>query len=206
MILSRQKPFIGILFLLIGLSAPVYLTGCTEAPTRLGEAPTDSVTHPIDRHAGPVWLGMSLREFKDAVRSSDQTEMNPGLTNEEKSFEIRRESLPDGIRAMGCRFLNGRLYRITADYNVGVFDEVHWSEVIRDNRERYGKAPLRLRRLSKYPTEVIQWEDSVTRLVLQRERRMRMKSRKLVEQTVVLMVLLDRVLWAERQAAEGRAL
>ena len=45
---------------------------------------------PIDRKAGPVRLGMSVEEFQKAVKSSEQTGENPGLMDDERSFEVAR--------------------------------------------------------------------------------------------------------------------
>jgi len=71
---------------------------------------------PIDRAVGAVQLGMTVEAFQKAVKGADQSGMNPGLIEGEQSFEVLRESLPAGIRLMGCRFLHRRLYRISVEY------------------------------------------------------------------------------------------
>jgi hypothetical protein len=162
-----------------------------------------SSADPIDRKAGPVRLGMTVEEFQKAVKSSEQTGENPGLIEDEQSFEVLRESLPPEIRVMGCRFLHGRLYRVTVEYRPGYFDEARWDDWIKKNMERYGKVPIESKTLGERPFEFVQWDDSQTRLVLQREHRMRFESKRLVKQYNVVMILLDQALWKERQEAEG---
>jgi len=158
---------------------------------------------PIDRKAGPVRLGMTVEEFQKAVKSSEQTRENPGLIEDERSFEIARESLPQEIRGMGCRFLHGRLYRATVEYREGYFDEARWDDWVKKNMERYGKVPVESKTLGERPFEFAQWDDPQTRLILQREHRIRFESKQLVKQYGVVMILLDQALWKERQEAEG---
>jgi hypothetical protein len=146
---------------------------------------------------------MTVDEFQKAVKSSDQTGMNPGLIEDEKSFEVARESLVQELRAVGCRFLHGRLYRITVEYREGAFDESRWEALVTKNRERYGKAPIRKQSLGSRPVEFIQWDDPKTRQLLQREHRMRFESKKAVKQYGVVMILMDLALWNERLEAEG---
>lgn len=195
--MRRYRITIGVLFLcgLIGLpwaAEPVH--SATE-------------TIPIDRAIsllrGSIRLGMTVEEFQKAVKSSDQTGMNPGLIEDERSFEVARESLVQEIRAMGCRFLHGRLYRITVEYREGAFDESRWDALVTKNRERYGKAQIRKQSLGSRPVEFIQWDDPKTRLLLQREHRMRFESKQAVKRYGVVMILMDQVLWNERQEAEG---
>jgi hypothetical protein len=69
--------------------------------------------------------------------------------------------------------------------------------------ERYGKVPVESKTLGERPFEFIQWDDPQTRMVLQRELRMRFESKQLVKQYNVMMILLDQALWKERQEAEG---
>ena len=158
---------------------------------------------PIDRAAGPVRLGMTVAEFQKAVKGSEQTGENPGLIEDERSFEVLRESLPREIRVMGCRFLHGRLYRVTVEYREGFFDEARWDNLVKKDMERYGKVPVQSKSLGEHPFEFVQWDDPQTRLVLQRELRMRFESKQLVKQYNVVMILLDQALWNERQEAEG---
>lgn len=169
----------------------------------LPKPPQHQTKNPIDRSAGPVRLGMTVEEFQAAVGNTEQTKMNPGLIKDERSFEVKKGSLPEGVRSIGCRFLNDRLYRITVDYREGFFDEHRWDEVINQKMERYGEVPIRARRLSKYPTETIEWDDPETRLVIQREQRLRIESRKMVTRYNVLMVLLDQATWQERSEIKG---
>lgn len=128
--------------------------------------------------------------------------MNLGLIEDERSFEIDRESHPEEVRSMGCRFLHGRLYRITVEYRDGVFDEARWDALVKKNMERYGKVPIQSQSLRDRPTDFIQWDDSQTRLLLQREHRLGFESKKFVKRYTVLMVILDQALWRERQEAE----
>lgn len=158
---------------------------------------------PINRAAGPVRLGMTVEEFQKAVKSIEQTGENPGLMQGERSFEVSRESLGPEFRAMGCRFLNGRLYRLTAEYRADYFDEARWDEWLKEKMERYGKVPVESKMLGERPFEFVQWDDPKTRMILQRELRMRFKSKKLVKQYRIVLILLDQALWKERQEAEG---
>jgi hypothetical protein len=164
--------------------------GATRAPT-------------IDRTVGLIRLGMTVEEFQKAVQSSEQTGMNPGLIEDERSFEIARDSLAPDIRVMGCRFLHGRLYRITVEYRENSFDQTQWDDRVKKNMERYGKVPVQSQRLGERPVEFIQWDDSNTRLLLQREHRMGFESKQIVKRYSVVMILLDQALWNERQEAEG---
>lgn len=161
------------------------------------------LTAPIDRTVGSIRLGMTVEEFQKAVKNSEQTGMNPGLIEDERSFEVARESLVQEIRAVGGRFLHGRLYRITVEYREGAFDETRWDALVTKNRERYGKAQIRKQSLGSRPVEFIQWDDPQTRLLLQREHRMRFESKQAVKQYGVVMILMDLALWNERQEAEG---
>ena len=173
-------------------------TGSRAAPNR--EAPA---AVPIDRAIGPVRLGMTVEAFQKAVKSSEQTGSNPGLIEDERSFEVRRESRGPEISLMGCRFLHGRLYRITAEYREGFFDEARWDGLLKGNMERYGTAPVESKTLGERPFEFVQWDDPKTRLVLQREFRMRFESQQLVKRYRVVIILLDQALWNERLEAEG---
>jgi len=158
---------------------------------------------PIDRAVGAVQLGMTVEAFQKAVKGADQSGMNPGLIEGEQSFEVLRESLPAGIRLMGCRFLHRRLYRISVEYREGTFDEARWDALIKTNMERYGKVPIETKILGERPFEFVEWNDSRTRMVLQRELRMRLESNRLTKRYRVVMILLDLALWNERQEAEG---
>jgi len=157
----------------------------------------------IDRTVGLIRLGMTVEEFQKAVQSSEQTGMNPGLIEDERSFEIARDSLAPEIRVMGCRFLHGRLYRITVEYRENSFDQARWDERVNKNMERYGKVPVQSQRLGERPVEFIQWDDPNTRLLLQREHRMGFESKQVVKKFSVSMILMDLALWNERQEAEG---
>ncbi|MBI3597264.1 MAG: hypothetical protein HY203_08950 [Nitrospirae bacterium] len=158
---------------------------------------------PIDRKVGSLRLGMTVEAFQKTVKSREQTGENPGLIEDERSFEVARESLSQEIRGMGCRFLHGRLYRVTVEYREGYFDEARWDDWVKKNMERYGKVPIESKTLGERPFEFVQWDDPQTRLVLQREHRMRFESKQLVKQYGVVMILLDQALWNERQEAEG---
>ena len=201
--MRRYRITIGVLFLcgLIGL--PWTAASVARAGGPAGSDHPAPATVPIDRTVGPIRLGMTVEEFQKAVKSSDQTGMNPGLIEDERSFEVARESLVQEIRAMGCRFLHGRLYRITVEYREGAFDERRWDALVTKNRERYGKAQIRKQSLGSRPVEFIQWDDPKTRLLLQREHRMRFESKQAVKRYGVVMILMDQVLWNERQEAEG---
>jgi len=69
--------------------------------------------------------------------------------------------------------------------------------------ERYGKVPIETKILGERPFEFVEWNDSRTRMVLQRELRMRLESNRLTKRYRVVMILLDLALWNERQEAEG---
>ena len=204
--MRRYHITIGVLFLcgLIGLPWTVASVTWAGGPARLDQSDHPArATVPIDRAVGLIRLGMTVEEFKKAVQSSEQTGMNPGLIEDERSFEVARESLVPEIRAVGCRFLHGRLYRITVGYREGAFDEPRWDAVVTKNRERYGKAQIRKQALGSRPVEFIQWDDPKTRLLLQREHRMRFESEQAVKRYGVVMILMDQALWNERQEAEG---
>ena len=201
--MRRYRITIGVLFLcgLIGL--PWTVASVTRAGGPEGADHPARATVPIDRTVGLIRLGMTVEEFQKAVQSSEQTGMNPGLIEDERSFEVARESLVPEIRAVGCRFLHGRLYRITVEYREGAFDETRWDAVVEKNSEQYGKAPIRKQSLGSRPVEFIQWDDPKTRLLLQREHRMRFESKQAVKRYGVVMILMDQALWNERQEAEG---
>jgi len=162
-----------------------------------------SALSPIDRTVGVVRLGMTVGEFQKAVKSSDQTSMNPGLIEGEQSFEVLSESLPADVRLMGCRFLHGRLYRISLEYREGAFDEARWDALIKSDMERYGKVPIETKILGERPFEFVEWNDPKTRMVLQREHRMRFEANRLEKRYRIVMILMDQALWNERQEAEG---
>jgi len=161
------------------------------------------VAGPIDRAVGSIRLGMTVEEFQKAVKSVDQTAMNPGLIEDERSFEILQDSLAPEVRVIGCRFLHGRLYRIAVEYREKYFDQARWDDRLKENMGRYGKVPVRRQTLGEHPVEFIQWDDSKTRLLLQREQRMGFESKQFVQRFSVVMILLDLPLWNERQEAEG---
>ncbi|MBI3812052.1 MAG: hypothetical protein HY283_07595 [Nitrospirae bacterium] len=194
--MKRYRIVIGVVILcgLIDFS----VTAASAGPKQANPAAV-----PIDRTVGSVQLGMTVEAFQKAVKSNDQTGMNPGLIADERSFEIARDSLVSEIRAVGCRFLHGRLYRITVEYREGAFDETRWDALVKKNMERYGKVPIQSQTLGERPIEFIQWDDPTTRLLLQREHRMGFESKQFVKRYGVTMVLLDQVLWSERQEAEG---
>jgi hypothetical protein len=197
--LGRYRSTIGILTLAFAVGFP----SAGGSGSRAGSSPEAPAAAPIDRAIGPVRLGMTVEAFQKAVESREQTGSNPGLIEDERSFEVRRESRGPEIRLMGCRFLHGRLYRITAEYREGFFDEARWDELLKTNMKRYGKAPVESRTLGERPFEFVQWDDPKTRLVLQRELRMRFESKQLVKRFGVIVILLDQALWNERQEAEG---
>jgi len=201
--MKRYRIGIGLLILygLIGHSWPAVSAGRAAGPT--GPDQAVPATIPIDRTVGLIRLGMTAEEFQKTVKSSEQTGLNPGLIEGERSFEVARDSLAQEIRAMGCRFLHGRLYRITVEYREGAFDETRWDALLKRNMERYGKVPVRSQTLGERPIEFVQWDDPNTRLLLQREHRMRFESKQFKKQYGVVMVLLDQALWNERQEAEG---
>lgn len=200
---GRNRITIGVVFLagLIGVlwaSATETWAGATAGSDQTAPAPG-----PIDRAVGSVHLGMTVEAFQKTVKSSEQTGSNPGLIEGERSFEVLRESRTPEIRLMGCRFLHGRLYRIAAEYREGFFDEARWEDLVKKNMDRYGKVPIKSKTLGERPFEFIQWDDPQTRMVLQREHRMRFESKRLVQRYGVVMILLDQALWNERQEAEG---
>ncbi len=198
--MKRFRVTIGALVLcgLIG-----FLWGAAPPGRAGGPAHSDTAASPIDRTVGLIRLGMTVEEFQKAVQSNEQTGMNPGLIGDERSFEIARDALAPEIRVMGCRFLHGRLYRITVEYREKSFDQTRWDDRVKKNMERYGKAPIQSQTLGEHPLEFIQWDDPKTRLLLQREHRMGFESKQIVKQYSVVMILLDLALWNERQEAEG---
>jgi hypothetical protein len=185
------------------LAGAVGFSSAGVTGSRAASNPEAPAVAPIDRAIGPVRLGMTVEAFQKSVKSSEQTGSNPGLIEGERSFEVSRESRGPEIRLMGCRFLHGRLYRITAEYREGFFDEARWDGLLKTNMERYGKAPVESKTLGEHPFEFVQWDDPQTRLVLQREHRMRFESKQLVKRFRVVIILLDQALWNERQEAEG---
>ncbi len=165
-------------------------------------ASSNPIPVPIERQVGPVRLGMKVQEFQETVKSTEQVGPGLGLLENERSFEVDRGGLPEGMRSMGCRFLDDQLYRITVDFREGYFDEARWNETIKKHMEQYGKAPIQSPRLKARPTDLIQWDDDRTRFLIQREHRMRLESEKRVIRFTVMMVLLDRALWEKREASE----
>ena len=204
--MRRYRITIGVLFLcgLIGLTwtvASVVRAGGPEDADHPARA-----TVPIDRTVGLIRIGMTVEEFQKTVQGREQTGMNPGLIEGERSFEVARESLVQEIRAMGCRFLHGRLYRITVEYREGAFDETRWDALVKKNMERYGKALIQKHTLGRRLIEFVPWNDPQTRLVLQREHRVRFESKDSLQSVTrygVVMILMDQALWNERQEAEG---
>ncbi|HEY5648493.1 MAG TPA: hypothetical protein VIU33_03270 [Nitrospiria bacterium] len=159
---------------------------------------------PIDRKAGPVRLGMTVEELEAATNVTEQTAGNPGLIEGERSFEIKRKAVPEGTRSIGLRFLNGRLYRITVDYFPNYFDDARWDALMEVTTGRYGKGWKQKMRMKKYPTELTTWEDEHTRMVLERETRVRItRDQGAKNEYNVLMVLLDMPVWRAREKLEG---
>ena len=157
---------------------------------------------PIDRVLGALRLGMSVEQFQAAVPGDEQTGPENDLMPEERLFAVLRGGLPEGARGSGVRFLHGRLYRITADYREGTFDEARWKDLIGKNTERYGPPISQNRNVGERVLEILQWDDPKTRLVIQRELRMRIENKKMVKKFTVLIMLLDRELWKERSEYE----
>lgn len=188
---------------LIGFPLTISSSSLAGGLVRSEKPAPAAATSPIDRKIDPVRLGMTLLEFQKSVKSTEQTGINLGLIEDERSFEVARASLPEEVRSMGCRFLHGRLYRITVEYRDVVFDEARWDDLVKKNMEWYGKAPIQFQGMTERPVEVIQWDDPQTRLVLQREHRMGFESQKFVKRYVVVIILLDQALWKERQESEG---
>ncbi|HEY5648459.1 MAG TPA: hypothetical protein VIU33_03100, partial [Nitrospiria bacterium] len=150
-------------FMVLGmLAAAFFLPGCSMGDSSGGGKSPDI---PLDRKAGPVRLGMTVMELEAATEVTEQTERNPGLIEGERSFELKRTAVPEGVRSIGLRFLNDRLYRITLDYIPDHYDDDSWAALLEENTRRYGKGWLQKMRMAKYPTELISWEDENTRLV-----------------------------------------
>ncbi len=183
-----------ILLLLIGIQ------GCDLSSFSGGKAPSN----PIDRKIGPVILGMTVEELEAATEVTEQTAGNPGLIEGERSFELKRKAVPEGMRSIGLRFLDDRLYRITVDYLPNYFDDARWKGLMDVNTERYGKGSTHKIRIKKYPTDLTTWEDKDTRMVLEREQRIKItRDQGVKNQFNVLMVLLDMPIWREREKVEG---
>jgi len=203
--MRRYSILTGAVFLcsLIGLPLTISSPGLAGGPVRSEKPAPSPAKSPIDRKIGAVRLGMALEEFLKSVKNTEQSGPNLGLIEDERSFEVARASLPEEVRSMGCRFLHGRLFRITVEYRDMVFDEVRWDGLLKKNMEQYGKVRIQSKTLGERLVEIIQWDDPQTRLILQRAHRMGFESKKFVKRYVVVMILLDQALWKERQESEG---
>lgn len=157
---------------------------------------------PIERSFAKLRLGMTIEAFLKQYQAKERTDPFLNLVPDERLFEVSTASLPKDVAALVAKFLNNRLYRISAEYTKEFAEQTSWEALLTKTAQKYGKVTVQSGSQGEKVVEIARWDDGTTTLILQREGKPRFESKKFKTVFTFSVVYLDDALWNERLAME----
>jgi hypothetical protein len=157
---------------------------------------------PIERSFGKLNLGMTIEEFSKQYSAKERTDHFLNLAKGERFFEVSAAKLPKDVAALVAKFLNNRLYRISAEYSQEFSERTRWESLLTETAQKYGKVGVQSSSQGEKIVEIARWDDGKTTLLLQRTRKIRFESKKMKPTSTISVVYLDNAIWNERLAME----
>jgi len=157
---------------------------------------------PIERSFAKLTLGMTIEDFSKQYPAKERTDLFLGLGSGERFFEVSGAKLPKDVSALAVKFLNNRLYRISAEYTKEFAERTGWETLLTKTARKYGKVTVQATTEGDKRIEIARWDDGTTTLILQREGKARFESKKFKTVFTFSVVYLDDALWNERLAME----
>lgn len=157
----------------------------------------------LERSFENLQLGMSAKAFLETVPSVEMRDEYLNLLPDERFFRVKEAARPKGVAQWTAHLYKERLYKISVEYAEGWFDDPAWDSMIRSGNQKYGTAPIDQRQLGEGLMQLARWEDDATVYIIRRQIKPRFQDKKLVKVSTVYITYLDKVLWNERQRAEG---
>jgi hypothetical protein len=184
----------------LGLLA-VLLSAVLWMPVSAGQ-PEGPAGPPIERNFAQLMLGMTIEDFSKQFEALERTDPFFNLAQGERLFEVKSGSLPKDAAAVAAKFLNNRLYRISAEYTNEFAERTSWEALLTKMAKKYGKVAVQANSEGEKRVEIARWDDGTTTLILQMEMRMKLESKKFKTVYAFSTVYLDDAIWNERMAME----
>jgi hypothetical protein len=161
-----------------------------------------SAGEPIERSFAKLKLGMTIEDFSKQYPAQERTDTFLNLASGERFFEVSGVKFPENVAALVGKFLNNRLYRISAEYTKEFADRTSWEALLTKTAKKYGHVAVQSGSQGEKVVEVARWDDGTTTMILQREGKPRFESQKLKMVFTFSVAYLDDALWNERLAME----
>jgi hypothetical protein len=183
--------------------APIFLSAVLLILAS-ADQPNGPAGAPVERSFFHLALGMTIEDFSKQYESQERTDPFYNLAQGERLFEVKAGSLPKDIAALVAKFLNNRLYRISAEYTKEFSEQTSWEAWLTKMSKKYGKVTVQAKAEGEKRIEIARWDDGTTTLLFQRETRMKLESKKFKTAYTFSILYLDDAIWNERLAMEGQ--
>jgi hypothetical protein len=137
----------------------------------------------IDRSFGRFRLGSGVAALKDQ-RVIERPKAFYGQRADEQRFEVLPPDRPQEVETFNLDFFRGVLYRIDVLYSGGYAEKNPWNRFTEEARARYGTP----KDVILPGSEVLFWDDGVTRLLLARDNETGEYSRTLIDDDILYQV------------------
>jgi hypothetical protein len=149
----------------------------------VGAFPTFSEEPAIDRAFGEFRLGSNVSELKDRG-VIERPNAFYGQRADEQRFEVLPPGRPGEVGTLNLDYFRGILYRIDVLYPGEYAEKISWDRFTEEARGRYG-AP---KDVVLPGSEVLFWDDGVTRLLLARDKASSEYSRTLIDDEMLFRI------------------
>lgn len=181
--------------------APIFLSAVLLVPAS-SDQPKGPAGVPVERSFFHLTLGMTMEDFSKRYESQERTDPFYNLAQGERLFEVKAGSLPKEVSALVAKFLNNRLYRISAEYTKEFAEQTSWEALLTKMAKKYGEVTVQANAEGEKRIEIARWDDGTTTLLLQRETKMKLESKKFKAAYTFSILYLDDAIWNERLAME----
>jgi len=164
--------------------------------------PVNRASVPIERSFEKLHLGMTLEAFSKQYPAEERKDAFLNLAPGERLFEVSAAKLPKDVAALVAKFLNNRLYRISAEYTKEFAERTGWEVLLTETAQKYGEVGVQSSSQGERIVEIARWDDGTTTLILQRTGKIRFESKKIKPTYTFSVVCLDDAIWKERLAME----
>jgi len=147
---------------------------------------------------------MTLEAFSKLYAARERTDLFLDLAPGELFCEVRDATVPKDGAALVAKFLNNRLYRISAEYTKEFAERTRWEDLLTETAKKHGEVAVQSSTQGEKLVEIARWDDRTTTLILQRTGKVRFESKnqKIKPTYTYSIVYMDDEIWKERLAME----
>jgi hypothetical protein len=159
---------------------------------------------PVERSFKKLDLGMMLEAFSKLYPARERTDLFLNLAPGERFLEVNDANLPKDVAALVAKFLNNRLYRISAEYTKEFAERTRWEDLLTETAKKHGEVAVQSSIQGEKIVEIARWDDGTTTLILQRTGKVRFESKnqKIKPTYTFSIVYMDDEIWKERLTME----